>query len=127
MGSARRTSKGLYRSRRGMILGVCRGLANYLEVSSFWLRSLTLVVFIFSGFWPVVAIYFVMALLMRPEPVMSFTSEGDEAFYHSYVESRGMALNRLHKTFDGLQRRLQRIESIVTSREYDWEQRLKNG
>jgi len=83
--------------------------------------------FIFSGFWPVVAIYFVMALLMRPEPVVSFISEGDEAFYHSYVESRGIALGRLRKTFDDLQRRIQRIESIVTSREYDWEQRLRNG
>lgn len=127
MGSSERTSRGLYRSRRGIVLGVCRGLANYLEVSSFWLRLLVLLAFIFSGFWPVVAIYFVMALLMRPEPVLSFTSEGDEAFYHSYVESRGMARARLRKTFDDLQRRLQRIESIVTSREYDWEQRLRNG
>jgi phage shock protein C len=110
-----------------MILGVCRGLADYLEVSPFWLRLFAFLAFVFSGFWPVVGIYFVMALLMRPEPVLSFTSEGDEAFYHSYVQSRGTALRRLKKTFDDLQRRIQRIETIVTSREYDWEQRLRNG
>jgi len=43
------------------------------------------------------------------------------------VQSRGTALRRLKKTFDDLQRRIQRIETIVTSREYDWEQRLRNG
>jgi len=36
-----------------------------------------------------------------------------------------MALHRLKRTFDNLDRRIQRIESIVTARDYDWERRLR--
>jgi phage shock protein C len=35
-----------------------------------------------------------------------------------------MALHRLKRTYDNLDRRIQRMESIVTSREYDWDRRL---
>jgi phage shock protein C len=37
-----------------------------------------------------------------------------------------MALHRLKKTFDSLDRRIQRMEGIVTAKEYDWDRRL-NG
>jgi phage shock protein C len=37
-----------------------------------------------------------------------------------------MAIRRLKRTFDNLDRRIRRIEDIVTARDYEWEQRL-NG
>jgi len=60
---------GVYRSRNGIILGVCRGIAEYFDFSVFWVRTITLLAFLFSGFWPVAVLYFVAALLMKPEPV----------------------------------------------------------
>jgi phage shock protein C len=33
-------------------------------------------------------------------------------------------LHRLKRTYDNLDRRIQRMEHIVTSREYDWDRRL---
>ena len=33
--------RGLYRSRRGIICGVCRGVAEYLDFSVFWTRAVT--------------------------------------------------------------------------------------
>ncbi len=59
---------GLYRSRNGVIMGVCRGLADYFDFSVFWIRAIAVILFIFTGFWPVVAIYFLAALLMKSEP-----------------------------------------------------------
>ncbi|MBW1886892.1 MAG: PspC domain-containing protein, partial [Deltaproteobacteria bacterium] len=44
---------GLYRSRSGAILGVCRGIAEYFDFSVFWTRAITIVLLFFSGFWPV--------------------------------------------------------------------------
>lgn len=116
----------LYRSRHGCILGVCRGLAEYINVSVFWTRVITVVVMLFSGFWLVVALYFLAALLMKPEPVVPLVTEEDGEFYNSYTSSRRMAVRRLKRTFDNLDQRIQHIEDIVTSREYDWNRRL-NG
>ena len=117
--------KGVYRSRHGMIFGVCQGLADYFNCSAFWLRMLAVGITIFTGFWPVPIMYVVAALVMKLEPVVPFRDEGDEEFYHSYVASRGMAVHRLKRTFDNLDRRIQRIEDIVTARSYDWDRRLR--
>ena len=116
----------LYRSRHGRILGVCRGVAEYMNVSVFWTRVIALALLIFTGFWMVLGIYFLAALLMKPEPVMPLETEEDGEFYSSYTSSRSMAIRRLKRTFDNLDRRIQHMEDIVTSREYDWNRRM-NG
>ncbi len=115
---------GLYRSRDGMILGVCKGIADYLDFSLFWTRMLAGLFFIFSVFLPVGGLYLLAALVMKPEPVVPFGSTGEREFYDAYVNSRGLALHRLKRTFDNLDRRIRRMEDVVTNREYDWEQRL---
>ena len=61
--------RGLYRSRDGVLLGVCRGVAEYFDLSVFWVRMAVVIVFLLSGFWPVLGIYLAAALLMRPSPV----------------------------------------------------------
>ena len=122
---SRRERGGLYRARDGWIFGVCKGIADYLDFSVFWCRVVAVVVFIFSGFWPIVVLYLVAALLMKPEPVLPLESDDDREFYHSYVSSRTMALRRLKQTFDRLERRIRRMEDIVTARDYDWDSRLK--
>jgi len=109
-----------------VILGVCTGLAEYLDISVFWTRVVALCLLIFTGFWPIVAIYLLAAVLMKPEPVVPLTSDDDQEFYDSYMNSRAMALSRLKRTYDSLNSRLRRMEDIVTAREFDWERRF-NG
>lgn len=117
----------LYRSRSGMIFGVCKGIAEYLNFSVFWTRVIAVTLLLFTGIWPIVGIYILAALLMKPEPVLPIESEEAQEFYNSYTNSRTLALHRLKRTFDNLERRIQRIESTVTAREYDWERRLNEG
>jgi phage shock protein C len=119
--------RGLYRSRSGMICGVCKGIANYLDISVFWTRVVSALVVFFSGLWPVIIIYFLAALLMKPEPVMPIHTPEQQAFYDTYTTSRGVALNGLKRTYDGLERRLRRLEDHVTAKEYDWERRFRTG
>ena len=116
----------LYRSRHGCILGVCRGLAEYMNVSVFWMRVIALVLLVFTGFWLVLGLYFLAALLMKPEPVVPLATEEDDEFYNSYTSSRTMAVRRLKRTYDNLDRRIRHMEDIVTSREYDWDRRLNS-
>jgi phage shock protein C len=116
---------GLYRSRHGVIMGVCKGIADYFDFSVFWTRAITLLLFLVTGFWPMGVIYFVAALMMKPEPTLPLYANGEKDFYDSYVHSRRAAVERLMRRYENLNRRIQRMEHVVTSKEYDWDHRLR--
>jgi phage shock protein C len=118
---------GIYRSRKGIILGVCKGLAEHFDFSVFWTRVIALIFLFVAGILPAIGLYLLAALLMKPEPVIPVENAAEKEFYDSYTYSRQGAVQRLKRRFDNLQRRIQRMEHIVTSAEYDWEDRLSNG
>ena len=115
---------GLYRSRDGVILGVCRGIAEYFDFSVFWTRAIAIVLLFFTGFWPITILYLISALLMKPRPVIPIETEDHQEFYDSYIHSRGHAADRLKRRYEHLERRLRRLEDLVTTREFDWDSRL---
>lgn len=117
---------GLYRSRQGVILGVCRGISDYFDFSLMWTRILAVIFLLVSGFWPAMGLYFIAALLMKPAPVIPIQTEAEQEFYDSYTQSRNGALYRLKRRYQKLERRIQRMEDKVTSREFDWENRLNS-
>jgi phage shock protein C len=58
----------LYRNTRdAKVMGVCAGLADYLDVRTCVIRTLTIIAIIFSGGW-VIALYVVMGLILDPMP-----------------------------------------------------------
>ena len=116
--------RGLYRSREGVILGVCRGLAEYFDFSVFWTRIIAVALFVLTGFWPIVALYILAALLMKPKPVIPIQDDAERVFYDSYTHSRHGAVQRLKQRFERLDRRIRRMEDVVTSREFDWDRRM---
>ncbi|GMV99354.1 MAG: hypothetical protein AMXMBFR84_04930 [Candidatus Hydrogenedentota bacterium] len=59
---------GLYRSRDGILFGVCRGIAEYFDISVFWTRTITFLALVFTGFFPVGFLYILGALLMKTAP-----------------------------------------------------------
>jgi len=118
---------GIYRSRSGLILGVCKGLAEHFDFSVFWTRVIVLIFLFVAGILPAIGLYLLAALLMKPEPVIPLKNSAEKEFYDSYTYSRQGAVERLKRRFENLQRRIQRMEHIVTSTEYDWENRLNNG
>jgi phage shock protein C len=59
---------GLYRSRSGLLFGVCKGIADYFDLSVFWTRMIVFLTFVFTGFCPVGIAYILAALLMKSEP-----------------------------------------------------------
>ncbi len=122
----RKTGRGLYRSRDGAILGVCKGFADYYDLSLFWIRVAIVVVLLLSGFWPVLGIYLITALFMKPEPVQPIRNDDEREFYDSYVHSPRSAAHRLKKKFQDLERRIRRMEDTVTGREYDWERKFNS-
>lgn len=114
----------LYRSRDGMIFGVCKGIARYAEVKTFWIRFAALIALVMTGFWPMVLIYIVAAIFIKPQPVIEPKNTEDWEFYQTFASNRGIALRRLKEKLDTLERRTQRVENVVTSPKYSWERRL---
>jgi phage shock protein C len=123
----RSSRNGIYRSRSGMILGVCKGLAEHFDFSVFWTRVIAVIFLFVAGFLPVIGLYLLAGLLMKPEPVIPIGNSAEKEFYDSYTYSRQGAVQRLKRRYENLLRRIQRMEHIVTSAEYDWENRLNNG
>ena len=121
-----RHGRGLYRSRHGIILGVCQGLADFFDLRTIWVRAIVLILFIVSGIWPILILYFIAALLMKPEPVRPVETEEEQEFYDSYTSSRQRATSRIIRRFRDLDRRIQRMEDMVTAREFEWDRKM-NG
>ena len=69
---------GLHRSRDGAILGVCKGIAEYFDFSLFWTRAIAVALLLLTGFWPITGLYFLAALLMKPEPVLPIRDDEEQ-------------------------------------------------
>jgi phage shock protein C len=118
------TRGGIYRSRNGAIFGVCRGLAEHFDFSILWARIIAIFFLLVTGFWPAIGIYLIAALLMKPAPVIPIKTEAEQEFYDSYANSRHLAARRIKRRYENLERRLRRMEHIVTAREFEWEEKL---
>jgi len=116
--------RGLYRSRNGILLGVCRGVADYFDFSVFWIRAVVVVLFICTGFWPIVGIYILAALLMKSDPAASAGNQQTRRPGGSHRTTRNDAAERLKRKWKHLEKRIRRMEDKVTSREFDWNSRF---
>ena len=120
-------NSGLYRSRDGIFLGVCRGFAQWRNFSIFWTRALIIIAMLLTGFWPVFLAYLIVGFVLKPEPPILPKNIDEKEFYDSYTLSRKQALHRLKKLFEELDRRTQRLENKVTSTEFDWQRRFNRS
>lgn len=59
---------GLYRSRDGIIGGVCAGIAQYFDLSVFWTRVMAVLLVLCSGIGPGILAYILAALVMKKDP-----------------------------------------------------------
>lgn len=116
---------GLYRKRDSMFLGVCSGVARHFDLSVGMVRFLMILLILFTGLWPGVAVYFIAALLIKLEPIIEPDTTQEREFYDSYARSRTDAVSRIKEKFDRLERRIRRMEDTVTSKDYQWEKRFK--
>jgi len=118
------TRSGIYRSRNGVIFGVCRGMADHFDFSILWARVIAIIFLFVTGFWAAIGIYLIATLLMKPAPVVPIETEAEQEFYDSYANSRHLAARRIKRRYENLERRIRRMEHIVTAREFDWDEKL---
>ena len=109
------SKRGLYRSRNGVLLGVCRGVAEYFDFSVFWIRAMVVIFFIFTGFWPVVGLYISAALLMKSEPANGGPTGFKRNSSNRYHCARSDAAERLKRKWKHLEKRIAKMEDKITS------------
>lgn len=118
--------EGLFRSRSGVFLGVCKGLANWTNIPVGWVRASFVILALLGSMFPVFIAYVILAIVMRPEPVIAFRSEEEAEFYNTHGGSRLSALQRMQSIMKRLETRVQRLEDAVTDPEKDWDRRFRN-
>ena len=132
----------LYRNtREGKIAGVAAGLADYFDVAPWVVRLTWVGAFLFTGtlaLWAYLGAWFLLAPRPRRRTAddseavdavyeeMAVEMEYDEKHHHyrprkvfRYSDSSSVRLQRARERLDAALRRVEDMESYVTSRQYD--------
>jgi len=130
------------------ICGVCAGLADYFDFEVWVVRIISISLLILGGFWLVILAYIVLCFVLDPKPgsrsnkgcfgrnkkpkTPRYAEENDSKPYRSSVKdvwrsgySPKDTLEKIENKFSRLEKKLQGIESFVTSREYELEKKFK--
>ncbi|AQA19050.1 phage shock protein C [Halioglobus japonicus] len=140
---------GLYRNTRdGKVAGVCAGLADHWDIAHWVMRMIWIGGFIFTGtlaLW----IYLAAWVLLSPRPTrrsndsyswqepdydeVEVEMEYDERYHDyrprkvfRYSESSSVRLNRARERLDAALRRVEDMESYVTSRKFKLNREFSN-
>lgn len=104
----------LYRdSERGMIFGVCAGVADYFGFRRAAVRWVTIILTLFLPMTAVV--YLALAILLPRKPRELYKDSEDEMFWRSVRVEPHTTFARVRHRFRELDARVQRVERYVTS------------
>jgi phage shock protein C len=119
------SSQRLYRSDHGLFFGVCGGIAEHFDLPVWAVRLLYLLLSV--PFLPfMVVLYIVLGLTLKKRP-LTFGGTGlGEGMWAECGGSRAEALRLLKQRFEALDKRLQRMESIVTRPGFGLEDEYRN-
>ena len=118
----------LYRARDGLLLGVCKGVADYLFISAWLVRVIVALLFLATGFWPAGVIYLLLGIFLSKAPLPGREAYGDSDGAASSFPSGGARTALLRDLRERIQRldgRVRRMEDAVTRSSFDWEARLR--
>ena len=118
----------LYRDRENaMIAGVCAGIADYFGFNRRGVRFVTIIGFVF--FMPFVLVsYIILAIVLPVRPEEQKLDPAQADFWRDVSNAPSDVFSRVKHRFRELDRRLQRMEAFVTSREFEIDRELgRNG
>jgi len=115
-----------YRDKsRGMIGGVCAGIADYFGFNLRTTRILALISCMF--FWPAVLILYIGTVLLVPAVDLgSERRQEDKEFVRALRSSPKTTIGDVRRRFQQLDRKLARMERYVTSPRFSLEQEFRN-
>lgn len=121
---------GLYRNtERGMVAGVCAGLADYLSVDLKVVRILTVIAMLVFN-WPMIIAYVVAIFVLdkRPDGVQPrrLRSHDDQAAEAEEDVPAGPDMPEVAGEFDALEDRLQGLEAYLSSKRFELDREFRD-
>jgi phage shock protein C len=110
---------------RGIIAGVCAGIADYINVEPVVVRIAAGVGLIFF-FVPTIVAYVILALVLRPKPPALYESRDEETFWRGVNNAPADTLQGLKRKFRDLEERLGQMEAQVTSGDYELHRKFRD-
>lgn len=110
---------------RGLLAGVCAGIANYLGVEPIVVRAVAVMGLIFF-FPPTVAAYVILAVVLRPKPRAFYGSPEEEAFWRGVNTAPTDTLGALKAKFRDLEARLGEMEGQVASGDLELHRKFRD-
>src|SRR5260221_6247712 len=103
---------------RGILAGVCAGIADYIGAEPIVVRLATVLGLFF--FFPVTLIaYVVLAIALRPKPPALYANRDEEDFWRGVSTAPADTLQSLRRKFRNLEDRLGQLEGQIASRDFD--------
>ena len=114
----------LYRDRENaMIAGVCAGIAEYFGFCRKAVRIITAIgAVLFMPF--VVTSYIILAILLPVRPAEEKVDEEKAKFWRGVSNAPSDVFSNVRHRFRELDRRVQKMEAFVTSKEFDIDREL---
>ena len=106
----------LYRdNRKGKIMGVCAGIADYTGVNSFWVRvCMLMLVGMTSG--GIIPFYFIAGIALKPKPDDLYVDHDETKYWQRVRQSPARTSREIRARFRDIDRRLAEVETYyVTS------------
>ena len=114
----------LYRDKDKAVLGgVCAGLANYFGLNLKAVRLIVIACLIFFLPFTVLA-YAAMVILLPNQPQGLYKTEAQEKFWRGVSIEPANVFSNLSHRFKDLDVRLQKMETYVTSKEFEMDREL---
>jgi phage shock protein C len=110
---------------RGIIAGVCAGIAGYMGVEPIVIRLVAVLGLVFF-FPPTIVAYIILALVLRPKPPALYASADEEAFWRGVGTEPADTLHSLKRKFTDLEVRLGQMESQVASGDFDLHRKFRD-
>ncbi|MGF1606822.1 MAG: envelope stress response membrane protein PspC [Rhodothalassiaceae bacterium] len=112
-------------SRNGVFMGVCAGLADYMNVKPLLVR-LVLVLCALAWFPILIPIYFIAGLALDDKPRDLYRDPQEEEFWKTARSRPDVTAASMRQRFRDIDRRMQRLERLLTSKRFRLERELKD-
>ncbi|HWI28650.1 MAG TPA: envelope stress response membrane protein PspC [Stellaceae bacterium] len=110
---------------RGIIAGVCAGIADYIGVEPVVARLVAVLGLVFF-FPPTLAAYVILAVVLRPKPRALYGSREEEQFWRGVNAAPADTVQGLKMKFRDLEARLGQMETQVTSGDFELHRKFRD-
>lgn len=124
-------NRNLYRNpERGMLAGICAGLADYFDIPVWAARLIAISLFIFVTQLFLIA-YIAGYFLLAKRPRRIEQQDGDyypkeEHHLFQYQKPAGQRLKDIQQRMQEIDRKLRRMEGYVTSKRYQFQREIND-